>query len=547
MSSKENKTYFWIMAVVVILYVRTVFFNFIYLDDQFLILDNYFFISKLSNIPLAFVRDVFISTFSEAYYRPILTVSLILDAQISGTKPFFYHISNISFHAIASALVYKFLNVLGIGKRASFFATLIFAVHPALVQAVAWIPGRNDSLLTIFFLASIINFVSYSKNNSLRSLITHFVFLILALLTKETAVFIPIVSVAYLYVYNKEKTFKQTFKLITFWFAVVIFWLVLRSQVFDNPLQITVQSVILSIVNNSPAALIYLGKVIFPVNLSTYPNLVDSSLLPGFIALLVLLVLVYYLYSIKETKAVKFSAIWLLTMAASLYRPSQGVAPDILEHRIYLPIIGIIILFAVLIGRRRRLRTLSLSIIILFSLATLIYQSNYQNRLTFWENAVANSPSSPLANRNLGAMYYLDNQYDQALLLFRRSLELNPDEPMANNNIGLIYLKRGEKQQALHHFQREIEINPYYSDVYNNLALLYVETGDYEKALENLKMVIKINPDNPKAYLYIAQIKAKNNDFGGALDYYLMAKRRGLTDPYFELLILQKISPKKEN
>ena len=149
------KPYFWIAVVGFLLYARTVLFKFVYLDDNSLILDNFFFIRRLSNIAAAFRNDVFISSsFADAYYRPLLTTSFILDAQLSGQSPVLYHLSNIIYHIIASMLVYKLFKTLKIKKDTSLILALVFVVHPVLTQAVAWIPGRNDSLLTIFFISS---------------------------------------------------------------------------------------------------------------------------------------------------------------------------------------------------------------------------------------------------------------------------------------------------------------------------------------------------------------------------------------------------------
>jgi len=40
-------------------------------------------------------------------------------------------------------------------------ASLLFAVHPVSAQAVAWIPGGNDPLATIFIVSAFIFFINY--------------------------------------------------------------------------------------------------------------------------------------------------------------------------------------------------------------------------------------------------------------------------------------------------------------------------------------------------------------------------------------------------
>jgi protein O-mannosyl-transferase len=102
---------------------------------------------------------VFLSTVGQAYYRPMMTISLILDAQIGGASPFIYHFTDIVIHLLASCLLFLFFKKLNYRKDLSFFFALIFAIHPVLSQAVGWIPGRNDTLLTVFILLAFIAFI----------------------------------------------------------------------------------------------------------------------------------------------------------------------------------------------------------------------------------------------------------------------------------------------------------------------------------------------------------------------------------------------------
>ena len=77
----------WIAAAVLLLYGRTLLFGFTHLDDKELIVSNYSFISNLSNIPQAFMCRVF-PHLPAPYYRPLLTVTFMLDSKIGGTAPF---------------------------------------------------------------------------------------------------------------------------------------------------------------------------------------------------------------------------------------------------------------------------------------------------------------------------------------------------------------------------------------------------------------------------------------------------------------------------
>src|SRR3989339_2044527 len=121
------KPFFWIMVIGFLLYLSTLFFNFSYLDDNNLILDNQYFLSNPANIFQSFLTDVFlIFNHSAFYYRPLLTISLIFDYQIGGASPLIYHFSNVIFHLISSCLVFVFLTKLNYKKTLAFLFSIIF-------------------------------------------------------------------------------------------------------------------------------------------------------------------------------------------------------------------------------------------------------------------------------------------------------------------------------------------------------------------------------------------------------------------------------------
>ena len=106
-----------------------------------------------------------------------------------------------------------------------------------------------------------------------------------------------------------------------------------------------------------------------------------------------------------------------------------------------------------------------------------IYHSRYfKEPLIFWQAAVKNSPHSPLANLNLGVMYYFNGDFINAEKYYLASLALNPNEPMVHNNLGIIYMSQKKFKEAKAEFNKELEINPGYDKaIYNLKDLKYRE------------------------------------------------------------------------
>lgn len=111
-------------------------------DDAGTILHN----RALSEPSLAtiFGRDFWCCTDSDSspYYRPLATVSLLLDRTILGGSPALAHLHSLTWHALATACAY--LLVERAQPRAALAAATLFALHPIQSEAVTWLSARND-------------------------------------------------------------------------------------------------------------------------------------------------------------------------------------------------------------------------------------------------------------------------------------------------------------------------------------------------------------------------------------------------------------------
>src|SRR5204863_12889 len=148
---------FWplyIALAVLAVYSTALGFNFIGFDDTDILKHRYFIIGDLSKIKLAFTTDAFLGT-NGSFYRPLQTVSFMLDALIGGPSPFIYHFTNLVLYIVGSLCVFWLLRTLGYQRLSSLLLALLFALHPMFVPMVAWVPTRGDLLLTIFIIVRI--------------------------------------------------------------------------------------------------------------------------------------------------------------------------------------------------------------------------------------------------------------------------------------------------------------------------------------------------------------------------------------------------------
>ncbi|MCL2335026.1 MAG: hypothetical protein FWC57_03070 [Endomicrobia bacterium] len=200
------------------IYAKTINYGLSNLDDTILIHSCAKSYDSPAAFKDAFENDVFWGKLTVRYYRPMLAISFILDHKIAGESEKFAHFTNVLLHCASSVLVLLFFRrYLNLGKTLSFLAAVLFAVYPITVQTAAWIPGRNDSLFFIYFMLCLIFFIEYLRSQKPVFLLTHILFLLLCLFTKESAITVPFIL--FLYYAMHKSSFKIPLK-----FYVYIVW-----------------------------------------------------------------------------------------------------------------------------------------------------------------------------------------------------------------------------------------------------------------------------------------------------------------------------------
>jgi tetratricopeptide (TPR) repeat protein len=311
-------------------------------------------------------------------------------------------------------------------------------------------------------------------------------------------------------------------------------WYLLRMVALQNSIKYTLADVGMSIYMGLPAVVLDLGKVFFPVNLSILPTIQDSTLIWGFIAIILIIFFIVFSKN-KNHKLVLFGIIWFfIFLLSSFIRPGTGYDLDFFEYRIYLPIIGLFIVLSEVdfvkkfnFSNKKTLVILG-SLISILVVISIIHTLIYRDRLVFWESAVSASPHDPLAHKNLGAMYYLAGDLDKAEIEDKKTLELSPQEPMIHNNLGLIYAARGDLTKAEDEYKKELEINPFYDNALFNYGILLFTEGKTSDAEKMWLETLKVNPDYVDAMKDLFVLYYQNKDLTHAGYYYNELQKRGI-------------------
>ncbi len=134
--------------------------------------------------------------FSKDYYRPLVVLSFLVENSISQ-QPGLGHAINIAIQAMNAILVgllaASFWQGRQMNRLAMLAAALLYGLHPALVEGVAWVSGRFDLLFTLFILLGLL--ADTKLTPGLRRTITVSLLFMAALLSKETAVVFPLLLI----------------------------------------------------------------------------------------------------------------------------------------------------------------------------------------------------------------------------------------------------------------------------------------------------------------------------------------------------------------
>lgn len=523
----SHKARMWIIAAVVLcVYGKTVQFDFVGLDDRDLIEENYEYIKDLSNIPNAFITHAFYNPSkgagSNVYYRPVLTLSFMLDAQIGGKSPKFYHFVNILFHIISCLLLMKLLIGFKLNPDLAFFFALMFAVYPVLSQAVGWIPGRNDSLLALFTCASFIFLLKYLEAPTWKHLSLHSVFFGLALFTKESAVGIPVVCLAYVLFFGaklppslednrdpgegwERSSGRGRGLLLSMGYAAFLIpWFFLRQQVMlKTTADLSLTGLCNSFLENLPLYLLFIQKAIIPFPLSILSVPKDTNYA---ISISLIMLLAFFIFRSKEKnwRMILFGILWfsVFLLPAFVVHILTGF-----EHRVYLPLIGLFMVLSEIEWikdfslARLKHAFAGVALIILFGVMAVSHVGSFSNNYEFWKTAALNSKHSAMARLNYGLAVSHRGDPLKAMAIYKEGLAIDSLEPLIHNNLGILYARRKMFGDAESEFKKEIEVNPKFSDAYYNLGLLYKQAGKDSLMVQMWEKAVRVDPGNSSAVM----------------------------------------------
>lgn len=480
---QRTKVTLALLLPAILVYYKSIHYGFTTLDEQWLILKN----ETLKHGRRAF-SEALTNSISGMYYRPVLMLSFLADYSVGRLSPGIYHFTNLVLHLGCVLLLFRFLKLNKVPPPTAFVFSLIFSVHPIMLHSVAWIPGRNDLLLCVFSLASLNHLLRYYEQPRRSFLLFHLLFFVCALFTKESAIGLPLLFAGYYFIFKKERTQKALVKLLALWLALGICWFLFRSRtVYIAPGDVVVSANALR--EFFPAMLLYAGKAILPVQQSVLPMLRDASLVPGWLALALLVVLAVK-PGIKDKKLAGMGLLMFFTLLAiPVWFSVAKSGAEHYEHRIYTSMAGMMLFFACLNFNTasRNFYYAAGLLIILFAARSYVRMDVYKNEELFLRAGVKESPGFYLFHFQLGDNFAGRGRNDSALLCYNTAIALRPDKSMMHSNRGSALYALGRYQEAIADYSEAIKHSPALDYRFHlNRCVASVKFNQYEQAMKDL-------------------------------------------------------------
>lgn len=144
-----------LVALVAVVYGRTLGHGFVSFDDDLLLTENPPVQVGLTGEGLRWAW----TTGHAANWMPLVWMSHLAEVSVFGLDARGFHLTNLVLHAANVLLLFAALRTATGSLERSFWAAALYAVHPLEVESVAWIAERKGLLASTFGLAALLAYV----------------------------------------------------------------------------------------------------------------------------------------------------------------------------------------------------------------------------------------------------------------------------------------------------------------------------------------------------------------------------------------------------
>ncbi len=340
----------------------------------------------------------------------------------------------------------------------------ILAVHPVMVESIAWMTEQKNTLSTVFFLAAMAVYLEFDQSRRPSRYFAALGLFALALLSKTATVALPVGLLVIFWWQRGKLRWKQDLLPLVPFFALgaaaglITIWVEWKS-IGDNGTDFNMTFLERGLIAGR-AIWFYLAKLLWPVNLyAVYPRwTVDSGQWWQWVFPIAALAMTILLWAIHKHWRAPLAA-WLF-FCATLF-PVLGFVnvsyfsySFVADHFQYLASLGVITLVAAWItlaldrvarASHHVVRVLPILIVALLAVLSGRQSRIYANGAAFYQVTIDQNPKCWMAHNNLAMILAGKGDLTNAIVHYREAIRERPDYPAALNNLGLALTSNGQR------------------------------------------------------------------------------------------------------
>ncbi len=534
-------------------------------NHEFVVYDDFTYITKNQYVRDGLTLQGLSWAFSfknkdKTYWHPLTWLSHMLDVQLYGLTAGKHLYINVLIHILNTLLLFFVLRNVTDKLWQSALVAAMFALHPINVESVVWVAARKNVLSTLFWMLTLWAYVNYSKQPGFARYLIILLGFALGLMAKPVLAMLPFVFLLLDYwplrrlqfvqlpssrdeddkspkkrdnIVSRGYLILEKFPLFVLSF-IAIFLSSFSLQRYGDMISAVERPISLRIANAFVSYVVYLGKMIWPQNLTCfYPFPKAVPLWQSLGALFFLIAFTCLVIKAGRQKPYLLTGwFWYLgTLLPVIGLMQAGLWPAMADRYAYVPSIGIFIIiswglyeFAAKWNIKKATLSISLGgIIIVLSILTWLQAGYWKNTITLFEHNVAVAHKNHLSYYALGFAYEIKGKLRQAADYYRKSLSINPKETDVHYNLAIVLNTLGDRDGAIQHYLEVLQIDPEDLQARNNLANALFHQGKLDEAIDHYYKALRIDPGFAKVHNNLGAALLRKGKAREAADHFQKA------------------------
>ena len=475
------------------------------------------------------LRRIWCDVGATQQYYPVLHTAFWVEHRLWADHVFGYHLLNVLLHGVGAWLLVRLLRRLSI--PGAVFAGFVFALHPVMVESVAWIAEQKNTLSAVFYLGAALVYLEHTESRRRLGSVAAFVLFLLALLTKSVTATLPAGLLVVQWWRRGRLEWRRDVLPLVPWFLLAVpmglftAW-VERAYIgaLGSDFALTFgQRVLLA----AHTASFYLGKLLWPANLMViYPRWTldpAATRAYGYVVIVVGLLAAALGLARRNRGPLAGLLFFLGTLfpALGFFNVYPFLFSYVADHFQYLASLGLIVPVAAgaatvagrrLRGHRSATRWLAACALAPLGVVTWHEARSYRDSATLYRTTLARNPDCWLAHYNLAVLEEkAPGRLPDAIAHYRATLRLNPSHWAAHNNLGSALLHDPARtSEAVAEFRAALRLKPDFAEARNNLGVALSDLpGQSAGALDQFTLALRIRPNYAEARVNRANLLAR--------------------------------------